>query len=215
MREQIIKQSKNLFFKFGIKSVSMDEIASTLGISKKTLYQHFNNKSELLKKIIEDKIEVIQKKNTIIINEEGDAIDKILKIYYIILVKSKNFNPVFIHDLHKYYSSEHQLIKDFKKTELQYLLTELITLGKKQKIFRKDIDEDLIYYLHMQRIDSMANGTISTNKKFDDPVFCFNILLNNIIGLTTLEGHELIENKIKNLKKINIEFQKQILNDED
>ena len=193
--EQIIEESLNLFFKYGIKSVSMDDISRSIGISKKTLYQLFNNKECLIESIIKGFIDKqdIEIKN--VLNEDVDVIDKILKIYSKILYHFKSCTPAFIYGLKKVYPEIFNLFVNFKKKQLLVIITYLLRQGRYEGIFRDDIDDKLIFELHVTRLNSIIYGLLLPERRAGDPIY-FEVLIITLRGITTIEGYKILDKKL-------------------
>jgi len=79
------------------------------------------------------------------------------------------------------------------------MITTLIKQGKEEGLFRENIDEKIIYKLHLNRINSIIEGSLLPEKTIADPVF-FEFILINLIGITTIQGHEILEKKLKKYK---------------
>ena len=194
-RDEITNGCLTLFYKYGIKSISVDDIAHHLGISKKTFYQFFKNKNQVIEMISKDFINQNLVENRKIINENSDVIYKILKIYKQILERFYTCNPKFLCDIKKYHQDIYQLFNDFREKELRFMITNLLKQGKEEGIFRDDLDEKMIYNLHVRRMNSIINGTLLPDRYIGDPVF-FDTMVISLIGISTIKGHELILNKI-------------------
>ena len=195
LKNKIIDDSLNLFFTNGVKNVSMDDISRSIGISKKTLYQHFDNKTGLLKSIIESFIHDQDEEIFSILNEEIDVIEKILRIYSKILSHFKSCNPSFVFGLKKYYPEIFGLFIKFKEDQLLSVVTQLLKQGKNEGVFRNDINENLIYELHVSRINSIISGSLLPDRYIGDPVF-FEVLKTSLRGITTLKGHKILDKKV-------------------
>jgi TetR/AcrR family transcriptional regulator, cholesterol catabolism regulator len=97
--DELINEISNLFKKYGIKSVSMDDVAKEFGISKKTLYQHFENRDEIVYRVaqyeLKNEYEELQK----LIGLYSNAIDQLLNISKYLLGKLQNLNPSLTYDM--------------------------------------------------------------------------------------------------------------------
>ncbi len=114
-KERIMIKAEELFMQFGIRSVSMDDIANNLGMSKKTLYQYYADKDELVDAVIGDHINGIQ---TECLNWRKDAKDAIHEIFLTmehILEELSNMNPMLLYDLEKFHYRSFQRFKDYKR----------------------------------------------------------------------------------------------------
>jgi len=102
---KILQQVSDLYQKYGIKSVSMDDVARELGISKKTLYEYFKDKEDLVGKVLESQMSQIRAVFEIEKDDEHNAVDHLLEIDRIITAFLKNLSPTIHYDLQKYYPS--------------------------------------------------------------------------------------------------------------
>jgi len=185
----------SLFFKYGIKSISVDDIAHHLGISKKTFYQFFKNKEDVIREISIYFINQNLLKNREIIGENTNVIEKILKIYKHLLEQFHITNPRFLYDIKKYYANIYEVFTEFREQELAYMITNILKRGKEEGIFRADLDEEMIFSLHMRRMNSIIRGTLLPNRNITDPVF-FQTMIISLIGISTIKGHKLIDKMI-------------------
>jgi AcrR family transcriptional regulator len=198
-KNKIVKACFNLFIKYGIKSVSVDDISCSLGISKKTFYQYYKNKDSVIEDVANEFINNNSFANREILKEEIDVIDKILKIYKHILEQFHNCNPVFMYDIEKYYSDIYKLFTDFREEELHYVIINLLKQGKNEGIFRSNLDEEMIFDLHMKRMNLIIRKILFPEMNSDITVF-FNTMVISLIGISTIKGHELIQEKTNEIK---------------
>lgn len=147
----ILEGAIKLFKQYGIRSISMDEIARSIGISKKTLYQYVENKEDLIEKVISYVID----KNTFdeIANSQNlNAIDLLLEISRMIMEVTREMNPVVVFDLHKFYPTLYRMMF-VKKRDLIYTdICKNFEQGIRENLYRNDIDVDLVARLYVQRL---------------------------------------------------------------
>ena len=103
-KERIMVKAEELFMQFGIRSVSMDDIANNLGMSKKTLYQYYADKDELVDAVIGDHINGIETECLNWRTHAKDAIHEIFLTMEHILEELSNMNPMLLHDLEKFHT---------------------------------------------------------------------------------------------------------------
>ncbi|MBK7479816.1 MAG: TetR/AcrR family transcriptional regulator [Bacteroidales bacterium] len=199
VKKRIIQNCSELFYKYGIKSISVDDISFNVGISKKTFYEYFETKNDVVKAIAIEFINKSRLLNKDIIEEKKDVFYKLMKIYKKMLSQFNTCNPSFIYDIKKFYPEVYELFIEFRDKELDYMITTLIKQGKEEGLFRENIDEKIIYKLHLNRINSIIEGSLLPEKTIADPVF-FEFILINLIGITTIQGHEILEKKLKKYK---------------
>lgn len=199
-QEKILKKSLELFFKYGIKRVTMDEIAKELGISKKTIYQFYKEKDDLVLQLVE----VEMKKNETLFDEIAKkAKDPILEIMLISQMMSEmmhNINPIFFLDLQKFYPEAFVKFQKFKEECAFKDLLRNIKEGKKSGIYRLDINDEFAARHRLAQIDMLMFGnyfsfeTLSFTKSHELLLDIF------VYGISTFKGHKLI-NKYKKVKE--------------
>jgi AcrR family transcriptional regulator len=190
MKEKIINKATDLFLSLGFKSVTMDDIANELGISKKTIYTYFDNKSCLIEagtsylfKKITDGIKDIKTKSLDPINELHD-----IKIFLMNSLKGEKTSPY--HQLQKYYPSIH---RELKKKKFDFVLESTkksLDEGVKQGIFREKINTDLISRLYFNGIIGIKNLEIFPLESFNPEILMENYLEYHIRAIVTDKGLE-------------------------
>ncbi|MBE9468906.1 MAG: TetR/AcrR family transcriptional regulator [Bacteroidetes bacterium] len=191
MDELITKISK-LFKKHGIKSVTMDDIAREFSISKKTLYQNFKNKNEVIEKIaqLEFKCELEDLEN--ICHSHANAIEQLLALSKYLANKLNNFNPSLTYDLTKYYPLIWKKFNKKRKKQISSLINQNIQTGIEQDFYHKNIKSDIITDFYMFKFD--INGFESYNglkENFDE---IFNTLfVCHVRGISNNKGIKYIE----------------------
>lgn len=158
MEEQILlEEFKNIIFKKGIKAVSIDELAQHMKISKKTIYQFFHSKEEMVEKLLKTHLE----KHKVIIEKIHDESEDVIKELLLIMQCSSQMltqiNPQVFEDLNIYYK---KIWKNFEKFKKEYVLDRIIkTLekGQKQGLIRKNISLKLMAYLRLKEIELLMD----------------------------------------------------------
>ncbi len=160
MREKIINKSGELFLTLGFKSVTMDDIANALGISKKTIYQHFENKTKLVEATTLNVFETICQGIDCISNASQNPIEELydIKMFVMNYLKNEKTSPQF--QLKKYYPQIHQqlTIKQFQKMHVS--VKESIQRGVETGLFRKNIDIDFISRMYFNGMSGIKDENI-------------------------------------------------------
>lgn len=200
-QEKILKTSLDLFFKYGIKRVTMDDIAKELGMSKKTIYQIYKEKDDLVNQLC-----VVQmKKQEIVFNEitakSQDPIHEIILISNTMSEMMQNINPVFFIDLQKFYPEAFFEFQKFKENCAFKDLLRNIKEGKKIGVYKDEVDEEFAAKYRLAQIDMLMFGNYFS---FDKISFSksHELLLDMFVyGICTIKGHKLLNE----YKKINEE----------
>ncbi|MDR0682244.1 MAG: TetR/AcrR family transcriptional regulator [Dysgonamonadaceae bacterium] len=200
LRDRIIEEASLLFFNNGIKSMTMSDIANELGISKRTLYEVFHDKEELLEKCIVTHMKKADQEMEALIKNSEDVIDTLMQIYKKHLNDMRNVHKTVIHDLKKYHTQIYKKI-ECKQKEVTYIFIPLLKKGVEQGLIRNDVNfEILIWLLKSQFKALMADDFIPVDKYSVDE-FIRTIILNFIRGIATPLGNEKIDMIVENLKK--------------
>lgn len=149
-KQFILKSVCQLYQKHGIKSITMDDIAGEFGISKKTLYQYFNDKEDLVVQVFD----YLMENPMFNLNDEsfGNAIDRLLTLRNHVLGILKHLNTTFEYDLKKYYPELHRKWNEFRTLKIYKDTYNNLTEGISEGLFREDIDPDFIARLQVGRM---------------------------------------------------------------
>lgn len=197
-RDRIIEGAAELFRTYGIKSVTMDSLASHLGISKRTIYEVFSDKDELLIGVLQW---MTQKQNELvkrILNESENAIVAIFKMLEISRDHFQDMSPAFQADLKKYHHDV--LMKKIDKYEMPDYRSniQVIEKGISEKLFRKEINPDLVNRCLYSLARSAMDNNLYPFDQFSRREVIQNVFINYIRGISTPEGLNLINKLEKN-----------------
>ncbi|MFB6457604.1 TetR/AcrR family transcriptional regulator [Chitinophaga sp. Hz27] len=192
VHERIMETAFNLFRQFGTRSITMDDIAEKMGISKKTLYAHFTDKDDLVFQTISGFIMQIHKECHADKQRSADAIEEMFLVMEMIDNRLRNINPVIIHDLQKFHAKAYQVFLDYQQNDLVAMVRQNLERGREDGLYRPDIDIRIL-----------------TNYRVNSCMLCFQpaafpgehdmnkvqrVLLENFLyGVASLKGYKLIE----------------------
>lgn len=154
--EELIKRISELYLKYGIRSVTMDDLARELGVSKKTLYQHFTDKEDVVEKVME--FNMSQQDCHIQNffpedNESVNAIDQLLNLSRFLIEHLSSVNPSVTYDLQKYYPSIWEKVVEQKRKYVFENLVKNMQLGVKQGLYCDDMNMEIIAKAYVQRME--------------------------------------------------------------
>lgn len=196
IQELILKVLK-LYRKFGIKSVTMDDVAKELCISKKTLYELVADKHQLVKMVIDYEHEC-QKQNEQ--RNDKSALDRLFDLYSHVATYIKEFNPSMFYDLKKYYPDIYYQSMKFRRERILGRMRNNLKQGIEEGVFRSDLNIELITKLHLLSVESIQDNDI-----FQDdisPVEIFKEMYKFYIrAIVNADKINMIDNKIKELEE--------------
>lgn len=198
-QEKILKTSLELFFKYGIKHVTMDEIAKELGMSKKTIYQFYKEKDDLVNQLCD----VSLKEQEHLFDEMNkmakDPIHELMMISDKMRLMMQNINPMFFLDLQKFYPVAFKRFQFFKENCAYRNIHVNIKRGIEQGVYRSDLEPEFVSRLRMAQIDMLMFGNYFSYEKISFATTHALVLDMFVFGICTIKGHKLFNNykKIK------------------
>ncbi len=193
VRERIITGSDELFLRYGIKSITMDDIASHLSISKKTIYQHFQDKDDLVITVTDAHMIREQSEIDAIIKESENAIDEMMRISQFIRANMVNMNPSVLFDLQKYHPKAFQKFAEHKEACIFKTVVDNMVKGKEQGYYRKEVNETILAKLRMEQIQLAFNPQVFPPTAFNLLEVQMEFFWHFVMGIVTPEGAQLIE----------------------
>lgn len=198
MKEKILQASQELFFKYGIRSISMDDIAKHLSISKKTIYQFYKDKDEVVQLLIEGKCKGDLKYFENIHKDAANVIEEMFSVMKHLGKLMGEMNPTMFYDLQKFHSDTWNTIKEFREEHIVKMVEEMLTRGIKQGLIRPDINSKILARMRMAQVEMGFNPSIYPPDKFKILDVQLATLEHFLYGICTLKGHKLI-NKYKQI----------------
>ncbi len=186
-----------MFLSYGFKSVTMDDIAERIGISKKTIYTHFSTKNKLVAaaglQVIQNMgcgIGKIQDKNQNPIKENYE-----IKRYIAQHLKGEKFSPHY--QLQKYYPKVYESLKEKQYKLLENCMQENLKRGIESGYYRKEINVDFISRIHFVGIMGIKDTDLFTPEKYTQPVLMDHFLEYHLRAICTQKGIKTLEDLIE------------------
>lgn len=195
IRERIIGGASQLFRMYGVKTVTMDSLASHIGVSKRTIYEVFSDKDELLEGVFRSM--AIKQKDLLdrILEESDNAIEAIFRLLEINRDHLQSMSPAFQEDMKKYHIEV--LMKKGDKCEMPDYRdnVKIIDKGIKQKLFRKNINPVIVNSCLYSLGRSIMDNDIYPYDEFTRKEVIKNVFINYLRGISTPEGVEFINKR--------------------
>jgi AcrR family transcriptional regulator len=192
--EHILKEAEKLFMKFGMRSVTMDDIAKHLGMSKKTIYANFKDKNELVFNLISMMLRKDECQMEACTGKSKNAIEEIFFIIEFVKEMLSGINPIVFYDLEKYHNKAYKMMMEFHETHIYNTVKSGLERGISENIFRADINTEILAHARVAQIKWVFQSDLVRSGKFS----MYDVLqeLTNIFlyGISTLSGQVLINN---------------------
>ena len=191
-----------MFLRYGIRSVSMDDIASQLGMSKKTIYQFFSDKDELVNAVMNEEVTQTQhdcefcKKNAI------NAVDEIFLTLEQLYAQLSQLNPMVLYDAEKFHPRAFEIFRKMKEEFLLQVVAHNIRRGIKEELYRDDINVETMSRYRVETMMVPFAMAAAAPSKYNLADVTRETMEHFLFGLSTLKGHKLIiKYKEEQLKK--------------
>lgn len=195
--QRIIDEAARVFWKYGVKSVTMDDVARHLTISKKTLYQYVADKGDLVLKVLNATSERFHRHIGGIQSSGLNAIDEMLAIASYIAQETASFHPSIYYDLAKYYPEACRIMDRGKQVDVVRQITANMEKGIREGLYRDDINVPLLARLYVVRFDqamSLEMGRLSD--RYSMAEMNWEMFRYHIRGIASKKGIDYLEKKV-------------------
>ena len=191
LKDRIIDQAGELFVKHGIKRISMDEIAAKLGISKRTIYQNFEDKEDLLLHFIRH-MEFMQIEYVKDLSKNEKTVVHVFLRTIEMHKEFDFFNVRFLDDVEKYYPKAKRELAE-QQTRGVIFIKQFLEEGMSQGVIRKDLNVEVVSFLLQDSNRTFINATRLANRSFTNWELFFTSMINFIRGISATPGIEIVD----------------------
>jgi AcrR family transcriptional regulator len=194
-----METAKEQFMRFGIRSVTMDDIARMAGISKKTIYQEFADKNQLVfdtfSEALQEDICMMEQLPKI----KDGVIEHLVGLTVFFRKRFSDFNPMVLNEIQRYFPQCWQLFEEFKKDHVLQEIVELLEKGKSQGYFREEINTEILALMRMEQMMMTFDPIRFPPSKFNLVELQMEIFENFLYGIFTEKGREAYQNQKQKL----------------
>lgn len=195
IKDRIIQQAGRLFFQYGVKSTSMDEVASSLGISKRTIYENFRDKEDLLlsylKQVCEDRKKAVQ--------ELMERFDNVVEVFLNIMEihKTATFaNIKFYEDIYRYYPNVDAFLKEESHKANEFFV-QFLKKGVEQGVIRENLNIEVVAFLVEESTSIYMRASHIDKFPFSFSELISTVMVNFIRGISTEKGIKIVDEYLK------------------
>jgi AcrR family transcriptional regulator len=200
LKEKILTESQMLFLRYGFKSITMDDIARELGVSKKTLYQYFTDKNELVDKCVDHHLQNTTCTCDRIMHEHDNAISVMIGITEFMGNMLRMLNPSALYDLKKYFKPSWDKLEANRREFIYRSIKQNIESGQRKGFYRKDINVDYTCMIYIHLVSMLIDPELySPNVELR--TLHLEIIRYHIRSICTPKGLEIFEEQFKQLNK--------------
>ncbi|WP_310396810.1 TetR/AcrR family transcriptional regulator [Hymenobacter sp.] len=192
IKDRILLHASALFMRNGIKSVSMDDIAAEMAMSKKTLYKWFATKDEMVHAVMGQHLETTQGECAQLQQQAGSAVDELFRMMGWMRQQFADVHPSIFYDMQKFHPATWQLWVAHKNQYILAQITDNLHRGIAEELYRADLDVDVLARLRLAQIELAFNADVFPARQFDVQRLQQAILEHFMLGIASLKGHKLI-----------------------
>ncbi|MCE3295111.1 MAG: TetR/AcrR family transcriptional regulator [Crocinitomicaceae bacterium] len=195
---EIIDKATGIFLKYGIKSVTMDDMARELGMSKKTLYTYFSDKNDMVTQIISAKTEFDRSQCVLVKTEAENAIDEMFRVNSYVSVMMKGIHASVFYDLKRFHPEAMALLHDHKWGFVRRMILENIVRGKAEGLYRAELPDEIIARIYVGATDMISDGEAFADlDKTSDQIFN-EIMHFQLFAMVNEKGLEYLKLRMEN-----------------
>lgn len=196
-KQWILSKSKDLFMRYGLKSVTMDDLARQLGISKKTLYQYIQNKADLVAQVIALQTEEEVTAIADIQAKAQNALEEMLNIAKYVVQMLRSVSPTAMYDLQKYYRKSWKEVEDLHRKYIYEVIKNNLEKGIQQGIYRKELNVDIVAKFYVGKSLLVVDEDFFPLKEYGKDILFKEFFQYHIHGIASPKGLELLEQYLK------------------
>lgn len=197
VQERILDTAFHLFRQYGTRSITMDDIAVRMGISKKTLYAHFADKSDLVMNVMDRHLKLMQAQCIESRTQAKDAVEELFLVMKMLEERLRNMNPVAMMDLQKFHAKAFRLFEDHKNVFMLDMVRQNLQRGIEEGLFRPDLEVDILAHFRTASAMFCFQPELFPMNGYDMTKVQRVLLEHFLYGVATLKGYKEIE-KYKN-----------------
>lgn len=193
IKDRIIRGAEELFLKYGVRSVSMDDIARHLSISKKTIYQYFVDKDEIVTQVTLNHIDHTKVGFDALASASKNALDELMRIQMFMKKNMQDLNPSLLFDLKKYHPRAWGAWTEHKNKHIRESVVRNLRQGMEEGLYRSNLNPDILAMLRVESIQWTYDGQIVPTEKFKMVDIQMQMMDHFMYGLLTEKGRKLYE----------------------
>jgi AcrR family transcriptional regulator len=192
IKDRIKQKADELYRRYGIKSVTMDEIAAQLGVSKKTIYHSFSDKNELVDAVISDLLKYNKERCQYSRQDAENAIHEVFLALEMLESVFSEMNPSILFDIERNYPETFKKFKDFKYKFLYENIRQNIERGIREELYRPDLNIDITVKARLETVMIPFNEELFPKNKYSLATLHRELILLFLFGIASTKGYKLI-----------------------
>ncbi len=190
-REKILKGAEDLFVKYGIRSISMDDIARSVGVSKKTLYQYFEDKEDLVSMVSKSHLERSTKQYDDLRITSANSIEELARLSVCLKKDMEEMNPAMLYDIQKFHPKAWSIWLEYKNKFIRESVVRNLKQGIEDGYIRDEVNPEILASVRIELVQLAFSQDIFPREKFSLAEVQGQIFDHFVFGLVTEKGKKL------------------------
>lgn len=191
-KQCIIDKAQSLFYQYGIRSITMDFIAAELGMSKRTLYENFKNKEELILACMEKGRKAQEEDMNLIFNSDANTIEKLVRCYSRIIHYVNQTSRSFQLDVEQMRSRVHGEVEKYRERHFQYV-HDILNMGVQEGLIRSNLNIEIVTAIHNNQMDWYSKSQSASSERWNTGEFIGTMVIIFLYGIVTDKGREVLD----------------------
>lgn len=190
VKTKLLKGAEELFMRYGVRSITMDEIARHLSISKKTLYQYFADKDDIVASVTNDHLNRERQEYENNTSNAKNAVEELVNLSLCLKENLKGMNPSLLFDLQKYHHRAWQIWTEFKNVFIRDSVVNNLKRGIEEGLYRPEVKPEILAVVRIESVQLGFDEQLFPRDKYDLTGVQLSILEHFIHGLLTDKGRK-------------------------
>lgn len=193
IKDKLLKGAEELFMRYGVRSVSMDDIARHLGVSKKTLYQYFADKDDIVESVTRAHLERERLQFQTISDESKNSVEELVKLSICLKENFRGINPSLLFDMQKYHYKAWKVWLDFKYNFIRQSIMRNLQQGMEEGYFRPELNTDILVTMRLEVVQMAFDHQVFPREQYSLPEVQMHLFDHFVHGLLTEKGKKLYQ----------------------
>lgn len=193
--KEILTKASEIFSKYGIKSMTMDDVSRQLGISKKTLYQFVENKKDLVKRSIECHIADEECDIMKLLDDTGNAIDQLMSMIKVVGTQMKEMHPSVIYDLKKYHPEAYKCLTNHRDQFIYKNIKRNLEMGIEDGLYRDNINPEIVTRLYLSMVNVIIDPEEKSLSEHSMEAVYLEMIRYHVRGIASAKGRAYLKTK--------------------
>jgi TetR/AcrR family transcriptional regulator, cholesterol catabolism regulator len=192
VKERILQKARELYLRYSVRSVTMDDIAEQTGVSKKTIYQFFADKDELVEAVFLAEVQESEACCDVDRANSANAIEEVFKAMEMVERMFRSMNPAVLYDTQKYHPTAYRHFEKHKNEYLQTVISDNLQRGMAEGLYREDLHVDIMTRFRVESMLLPFSPAFGMASKYNVADLEIELTLHFLYGIASAKGHKMI-----------------------